>query len=221
MHPTKRIVLCLVCSMLLFGACSDNTAEEKLPCPPDGIGRAEFQGISPAEQFLDSQKFACTEPQLCPDVDAALPGGPLPAQVSVGLTNCSTGNKKLVIEKVQFLGDARCSYTCAARQADPAAKCQVAVEKSEVDPGETISIMMIYDPTSDGEDHAQFRIFSNAQNFPADDPLRIPTCGFYSSSSPDAGVDDGGTGTADAGTGSGELRCKEVSEVNTNCHKDL
>ena len=207
-------------ALLIVGACSDNGGDTKLPCPPKGIGIEEFQGISIAEQFRDSQQFACSEPQLCPDLDAAFPGGPLPAQVSVGLKNCSTGNNKLVIEKVSFLGDERCSYTCAARQADPKAKCQVAVEKSEVDPGETISIMMIYDPQSDGEDHAQFRVFSNAQNFPSESPLKIPTCASYSSSD-DAGVDDGGTGAADAGVDSGEYRCKAPTEVNTQCHKDI
>ena len=219
--PTLRHITGLFAlTLLVVSACSDDDGGDKLPCPPNGIGIAEFQGISIAEQFRNSQQFACTEPQLCPDLDAAFPGGPLPAQVSVGLKNCSTGNKKLVIEKVSFLGDERCSYTCAARQADPNAKCQVAVEKSEVDPGETVSIMMIYDPQSDGEDHAQFRVFSNAQNFPSDNPLKIPTCANYSSSA-DAGVDDGGSGGADAGVDSGEYRCKEPTEVNTQCHKDI
>jgi hypothetical protein len=222
MRPTRIHTGLIVLSLLMLGACSDDGDTSKLPCPPKGIGIEEFQGISPSEQFLKPQQFACAEPQICPDLDSAFPSGPLPAQVSVGIKNCSTGNKKLAIEKVAFLGDDRCSYTCAARQEDPSKKCQVAVEKSEVDPGETISIMMIYNPQSDGEDHAQFRIFSNAQNFPSESPLKIPTCAFYSSTADDAGVADSGAGVTDAGVdSSGEYRCKEPTEVNTQCHKDI
>ncbi|MBK8482498.1 MAG: hypothetical protein IPL40_15260 [Proteobacteria bacterium] len=208
------------CVLAALGACSDGAGDAKRACPPQGIGVAEFEGRSPAQQVLEYKQYNCAQPQICPDIGnptawtyGVIPNCkdtgncPGPSQINLNLTNCSTGKQTLVIEKVQIYGDERCSFQ------------EAAIEKKELAPGEIIAIKTDWAPASVGEDHAQFRIHSNAQNFK---PLVVAFCGQAvlarsGSAAGDAGVaTDGGATRADArATG---LLCRDVKSITASCH---
>jgi hypothetical protein len=231
----RQVKSILVAGLLVWGtaSCSDSTAELR-PCPPKGIGVEDYGGYTVSEQITEYQQYDCQQPHICPDDVIALyqpeyliDVDGVPAQSTIGLTNCSTGNQKLVIDRAILVGDSRCSFTCQCRRdkQEPCDRCQVSIQKSEVDPGETISVMIEYQPTSPGADHAAFHIYSNAQNFA---PSVTPMCAWAvtslsSSGTDDAGVDDAGAADAAASADSGSNsrpQCELVTEVNTTCHQD-
>lgn len=221
MRSAVWIVSLALLALLL--ACSDE--DSKKPCPPKGIGVEEFEGVSAGDQLLNYQNYACSEPQICPDLVTAaiapyyvIDESAAPAQASVGLTNCSTGNKKLVIEQVVLVGDKECAFTCPCRRdkSAPCARCQVSIEKSEIEPGETISISIEYKPTKARLDGAAFHVYSNAQNFSRSvTPICVRALDDPPGGSSDAGAGDGGGGNAPA-----PPRCDFIDpEVNTTCHE--
>lgn len=219
----NRTVWTISVFVLLTTACSDDGGDLR-PCPSKGIGVEDFGGFTANEQILEYQQFDCKEPQICPDDRIALydpeyliDENTPPAQSTIGLTNCSTGNQKLVIERVVLVGDSRCSFTCQCRldRQEPCERCQVEIENSTVNPGETVSVAILYDPTSPGADHAAFHVFSNAQNF---NPSVTPMCARAVTSLSNETADDGGV-TQDGGSDS-TFECEFVSEVNSACHED-
>ncbi len=202
-------------------ACDGEEAEKK-PCPIKGIGVESASGTSCAseeaaefgslagtdcrDQVALFNEYGCSEPQICADQ----PGGIYDqtsisvAQAARGvnflITNCSTGNEKLVISKVIITGDDRCSFT------------EPEIEAKEIDPGGSIAIRSTYKPTSVGEDHAAFVITTNAGNFPE---FILPICGRgvepQTSPAPDGGVDPEPT----------VFTCKDVQgKINSSCHAE-
>ena len=109
-----------------LGGCPDE--DDRLPCPPKGIGVMPLQtdvGTGPGEctggmcGAPGYALYACNAPQICPDVGPGaeaqsfrydLASGSTARLVSVLLTNCSTGNQDLVIDRVEVFGDPRCSF---------------------------------------------------------------------------------------------------------------
>jgi hypothetical protein len=152
-------------------------------------------------QVTNYERFACARPQICPDVGGAdvqifnyaMGEDTAPVPVQVLLTNCSTGTNDLVIDRVEVFGDARCAFS-EVTDADIGSKILA--------PGETTAIRSTYQPGAPGEDHAELRVYSNAQNFPE---LRLLVCGVAWVSHGDAGPQD--ATAADAG-------CSEWTCVN-------
>ena len=181
---------------------------ERKPCPPGGLGVTAASGkscssiIDPndpdikdcAGQMTSYKDYACSEPQICPDVGVhALPSfeiGSTPLNVSFVITNCSTGNKKLRVATVEMEGDKRCFFGFNAASA---------ISATEIAPGDTALIQATYAPTAEGEDHAAISVYSNAQNFPG---LMLMLCGR----------------AVKAGATPGPLTCQAVSGVEA-CHK--
>jgi hypothetical protein len=233
-----RWTVALGLSILLCG-CPDE--DGLLPCPPKGIGVEPLQtdvGIGPGEcagglcytgrescgnhpdlcrQIREYARYACSTPQVCPDVGPGaeaqsflydLTSESAARVVSVLLTNCSTGNQDLVIDRVEIFGDARCSFT-EVSDAD--------IGKKVVAPGETTAIRTSYRPLTVGEDHAELRVYSNADNFPE---LRLLICGIAvdgASAAPDAGSLDAALGDAACA----DLECLTCLPQTTQvaCHK--
>jgi len=180
MRTSSIVSLSLV---LLLGACSDNT--EKKACPAGGIGVTSSNGVK-CEGILDPnnadlldcqqqietyKEYGCSKPQVCFDNGSLLSYGKLVSKeqpalpLSFILTNCSTGNQKLVIQKVEVMGDERCYLNFDASQD---------IEKMEIPSGEGGLIQVRYDPKKTGEDHAVVVVHTNAENFPV---LRLYVCG--------------------------------------------
>lgn len=197
-------VLALALGLALVAGCSGDDGESLLPCPAKGIGGAELG---------DWEKYNCQEPQICPDrgwisvldypVDPANPK----RAMSVILTNCSKGQKKLVIEKVVLKGDDRCYMS------------EPEVEDKEILPGGLNSrfIRVTWKPEQAGRDDAALFIHSNAQNFPI---LEVPLCGTAVAPQGDAGIviADKGVWTFDAAPP--WVQCNPVTKLNDKCHSD-
>jgi hypothetical protein len=220
-----------MCCMLSC-SCSD----DRLPCPPKGIG-VEHVGFqlpwqtSPGEcsgavcwtsglygctegtdvcaQIANYKQFACGAPQACPDVggkDAQFIPYRLDAS-SAGetamflVTNCSTGDTDLEISGVTIYGDERCSFSNVS-DSD--------IGKKTLRPGETTAIRTTYTPRTVGEDHAELRVLTNAQNFPE---LRLRVCGAAQSRPTDAGVDGSTSSTLTNASG-----CEEKTQL-VACHQ--
>jgi hypothetical protein len=125
------------------------------------------------------------------------------------LINCSTGEQRLVIDSVQITGDSRCYY-----HFDP----DQDLERRVLEPGGSTFLTVRYEPEALGEDHAQIRIHSNAQNFPT---LIIPICARASDPPPKylPGKDSGMPPVPDGGTPQ-LLECKNVGDTVMSCHRD-
>lgn len=212
----KSLRSIVVLSVALCG-CNDSNEQKDFrskPCPTGGLAAPGTTQQEQQEQIENYQKYACDQPQICPDEGS--PFAPFyvidpkaaPATVNLGLTNCSTGQKKLLIDKIVIAGDQRCFFT------------EAIVEKQTIDPGETVIVKVDYKPTALGEDHGQFQIHSNAENHAV---LKVPFCSRALDKapvSPDAGVADGGP--SDGGTAADaavRMRCQEVTSVTSQCHK--
>lgn len=228
-----------VAVIAVVSTASCTAGETRLPCPPKGIG-VEHVGMpaggggEPCQgslcmwtggrygcseqsdvclQIAEHKRFACNRPQICPDVggkDAqfvrrVLGSSSKVQTVTFLVSNCSTGDEDLIISRVKVYGDERCSFTDVTDN-DIGAKT--------VRPGETTAIRTSYDPASVGEDHAELRVYSNAQNFPE---LRLPLCGAAVAAAPDGGAPDGSSdgGTRDAF--GGPVACKERTSP-SSCH---
>ncbi|MFH1131385.1 MAG: hypothetical protein V1754_08625 [Pseudomonadota bacterium] len=205
----QKISLLFTFVVFFATACS----KDLLPCPPKGIGVEDHAATTPEDQVLGYATYNCAEPQICPDqgspfvpyyvVDENAP----PAPVNLSLTNCSTGNATLEIDKIVVYGDKNCSFS------------EATIEKKTVAPGETVFVKTDYKPKKPGPDHAAFRIFSNAQNF---ETLITPFCSLALEKKLDAGV------PPEAGVGDGgpeanlppKPDCEEQTTVNTECHKE-
>jgi hypothetical protein len=234
-----------IATIIVFIAACSSEDQNRKPCPTKGIGVEASDGTScskaaadPAseagkicrEQVEKYKEYDCTEPQLCvdqgkrkiPDYVLNDPG----KEASFTLTNCSTKNSKLIINKIIIAGDSRCSFS------EPEIE---QTEAKEIDPGKSISIRTVYKAKAVGEDHAAIHIYSNAQNW---NPLIISLCGKTSLTVPlnpdagksaaDGGSKDGGskdagkkidgTSKKEAGTETKIFDCEDVgSKVNTSC----
>lgn len=216
-----------------LSACEEETT--KKPCPAAGLGVVgTVTGKKCAEvndwndpdlkdcqaQMEKYQEYDCPNAQVCPDrpwyqvPDYKVNPGASPEPNTFTLTNCSTGREKLTITKVEVAGDSRCMYTFS--QATD-------VQPVVAGPGEQISVRALYKPTALGEDHAAFRIYTNAKNLPV---LVLPMCGKgipLSSGGGDGGPADGSvakdTGGAKPDTGTYWL-CKPVGDKIETCHKN-
>ena len=180
--------------LLLLGACSDDN--EKKACPTGGLGVTAPSGkkcnsiLNPSDpnlldcqqQVEDYKKYDCKEPQVCFDTNFQSAWGFVISQsasaysMSFILTNCSSGTEKLVISKVEVLGNSRCYFdfkmNCTADDAGQVGTCDV--EKMEIAPGESGLIRARYFPEKSGEDDAILRVHTNAENFPQ---LDLYICG--------------------------------------------
>jgi hypothetical protein len=208
--------------LLVAPGCADDS---KKACPEGGLGITTSDGtlcsgiLDPLsekvaecqEQMREYVDYDCAEPQICPDHGAhqipfyILAPSTAPEELTFTLTNCSTGGKPLVIEKVEITGDPRCHFTF-----NPETDIQPSLE---IKPGETGFIRAVYDPQALGEDHGQIRIYSNAQNFPL---LVLPICAW-------ANPEPAGTG--DAGVTGTDLMveipaCKDVGDTIEPCHQN-
>lgn len=160
---------------------SDASAPTK-PCPPQGIGVAAASGTLCSEvtdpkdpdlidclaQMSNYGQYDCAEPQICLSKGyVSMPQVVVGESqtVSVAVTNCSTGTKKLWIQGVQMEGDPRCVF-----QFDP----QQDVSNIMIDPGQSATVTTVYQPQAEGEDHAVIVFFSDAQNYPG---LMLQICG--------------------------------------------
>ena len=224
---TKSVAVAFLVAAAALAACT--TDEELEPCPPRGIG-VEVLGRCSAPQFGDHaggsyipegwtggcsslcepscqlaqyQRFACEAPQICWDMDRILVdrahGASNPAKFVVFLlTNCSTGTTPLKISGITVYGDERCAVENFS---------DASFEKKTLQPGETIAVRTTYRPKEPGEDAAEFRVLSNAQNYPE---LRLLFCG---RSPPPVGSGGDDAGQADTGWSrywpSGSAICKE------------
>jgi len=222
MRANRIITLVLSSSLLCLSGCGSEV--EKLICPAKGLGVETPGGRSCStikdssdpdlkicqDQLKEYKKYGCDQPQICPDVgsrritDFEVGKTSAGETISFVLTNCSTGNQSLIINKVVITGDDRCFFQKFNKSTD--------IQPSlEILPGENSTIITVYKPTVKGEDHAHIRVFSNAQNF---NPLVLPVCGLA--------VPKGSLGK-DAGPGGDAsvkvFTCKNVgSKVNTKCH---
>jgi hypothetical protein len=152
------------------------------PCPPQGIGVAAASGrlcsevtdpkdpdlIDCLAQMTNYRQYACDEPQIClgegyVSMPQVLVGES--KTVTVAVTNCSTGSKKLWILNVQMEGDPRCVF-----EFDP----QKDLSPILIAPGESGAVKTVYKPQAEGEDHAAVAIYSDAQNYPG---LMLQICG--------------------------------------------
>lgn len=211
-----RTVGALALSLLLFGACSDDKGGGMRACPTDaagkvvGLGVIAFDGVEPGKQIEEAFLYNCSEPQICPDQGSPyVPSfvvDPSKAAygISLGLTNCSTGNNKLVIEKVVIAGDPRCSFTDAS------------IEGKDIAPGKgnTTFVKVDWFPKTVGQDYGAMWVYSNAQNF---NPLKVPFCGNAIAQAPDGGVvvqPDLGAYTE---AGLSIWKCPEAKTVNASC----
>lgn len=169
-------------------------------------------------QIKEYALYACSSPQICPDVGPGaeaqsflydLASESKARLVSVLLTNCSTGDQDLVIDRAEIFGDARCSFTEVG---------DVDIGNKVVAPGETTAIRTSYRPLAPGEDHAELRVYSNAANFPE---LRLLICGVAvdgaGSTPSDAGAEDAALGDAACA----DLACLTCQPQTTRaaCHK--
>ena len=223
----KEILFALLCSFCWAGllACSDDSkpllTDGGLPiggaCPPMGIGVAEHNGVSPAQQIANYTRYSCDQPQICPDLGARFVGlyiidpGAAAAEVPVTLTNCSTGNNRVEIESVVVLGDRQCAFTDVS---------DAEITSKTIDPGSSEALRTTYKPTSVGDHHAVLRIKSNAANFPE---LLIAVCGLAQQRREDAGLPvimDGGSAADGGGPAQDSLAlvCEAPDTVNPTCH---
>lgn len=206
------VLLLLTCTVLIWSACEEE--KKLLPCPAQGLGVVSTSGKTCSEikdpldedlgdcqdQMENFLEYDCAEPQLCPDHGAHQmpyyvldPNGP-GETLSFALTNCTTGNDKLIINTVELTGDERCSFIFN-KSTD--------VEALEIPAGETRSIQAVYKPKALGEDHVHLRITTNAQNFP---DLVLPICG---RANPESSGTDAGVSSDDGGPASGTFPCKD------------
>jgi hypothetical protein len=208
---------------LALGACSDDI--DKKACPAAGLGAAsELSGksckglqdptdsdLQDCQQQMENYKqYDCKEPQICFDrtVDRALNfviAKEAPeSSLSFILTNCSTGNQKLVISSVEVLGNQSCHFKF---------DITTDVQKQEVSPGDQTLIQVRYLPTKPSEDHVVLKVSSNAQNFPE---LRLFACGFGVWKFP-SGQDSGSPLYADLGVmreaGFAGMECKDQTQA--------
>lgn len=205
---TSTSITCFALAALLLAGCSD---DQKKACPTGGLGVTAPSGkkcnelLDPTDpDLLDCQSqienysdYDCKTPQVCFDTNFQPGWGFIISQSAAAyrmafiLTNCSTGGDKLVIQKVEVLGNSRCYFDF---------DMDLDVEKLELGPGESGLIAARYFPKQAGEDDAILRVHTNAENFPQLDlyvcgsgiPKFVP--GADSGAPPDMGVGDGGTG---------------------------
>lgn len=204
---------------LLWGACSDE--DSKNACPEGGLGVTSSTGtkcntlldpkdpelLNCQEQMESYKDYDCKEPQICFDTNVRQARGFVVSVsataygMSFILTNCSTSNQKLMIEKVEVLGNDRCYF---------AFDMGMDVQKLELAPGEDGLIQARYHPKQLGEDHAILRVHTNAQNYPQ---LDLYVCGTGIPRFP-PGMDAGSPPTPDAGpvteAGAAAWFCKNV-----------
>jgi hypothetical protein len=154
------------------------------------------------DQVANFERYACARPQICPDMDVQT----IRHDISTGarvmhvlLTNCSTGNQDLRIDKVEVYGDDRCSFSNVTASD---------ISPKLVAPGEAAAVRITYDPGATGEDHAVLTVHSNAQNS-ARLPLRLCALAIGSSTTP---PDSGAWPTLD------KLRCQGSTNL-AACHK--
>jgi hypothetical protein len=219
---TRFFLLVLVS---LLGACSDDS--DKKACPSSGLGAvSEVSGKSckglqdPTDpdlqdcqqQMENAKQYDCKEPQICFDrtVERALNfiiAKEAPEySLSFILSNCSTGNQKLVISSVEVLGNQSCHFSFDITKD---------LQKQEVSPGDQTLIQVRYLPTKPSQDHLVLKVTSNAQNFPE---LRLFACGFGVPKYP-AGQDSGSPVYVDLGTyreaGFAGMECKDQTKPST------
>jgi hypothetical protein len=125
--------------------------------------------------------------------------------LSFSLTNCSVGNKTLTLTKILLAGDKNCSFVFENEKH---------VETLEIEPGKSSVIQAIYKPAGLTEDHAAFRITTNAKNFPE---LVLPMCA-RSVPKYEPDKDSGMPGAVDGGLPEGWI-CKDVGDTIQDCHK--
>jgi len=210
-----------VCLALTTAACDGEETDMK-PCPTSGIGVTASNGNSCAspeagefgsltgkdcrDQIANYHEYDCSAAQICSDQpgevydQTPVSAGTAARGVNFLITNCSTGNEKLVISKVVITGDDRCSFT------------EPEIEAKEVAPGSSIAVRSTYKPASVGEDHAALVIYTNASNYPQ---FILPICG--------RGVEPQTGPAPDGGTGGDPsvFSCKDVQgKVNSSCHAE-
>ena len=147
-------------------------------------------------------------------------------ELSFLLTNCSTGGEKLVIEKIGVYGDNRCYFADVTSSDIRSQSQRDTASATEILPGETSVVRTTYNPKQPGEDFAEIRVTSNAENFPT---LRLRVCGRAEAPAPDAGpppavdagvADGGGTVVRDAGAPDAfNFECKAVEKLES-CHSE-
>ena len=203
--------------------CGSSDAGCKKACPAGGLGVTSTAGkkcevildhkdpdlLDCQEQIQNYKDYGCSRPQVCFDQNfqqgfgfTVAPSAPA-YRLSFVITNCSTGNEKLVIQSVKVLGDEKCSF---------AFDTGVDVEKLEIPPGEFGLVSARYLPTKLGEDHAVLVLHTNAENFPT---LKLYACGTGIPRFA-AGLDSGSA--PDSGLPAGTFFCKDKTTV-ASCHQ--
>jgi hypothetical protein len=217
----------IIGGLLLVAGCSDEDKEKK-PCPAEGLGVKSSSGklcsgildtSDPdwkdcSDQIEHFDEYDCSKPQICtPDASFVtnvyrLVAGYQGESIPFAINNCSTGNQQLTITKVELMGDARCSFTFK--------DSSDYVEKKIVEPGgpsvDASTIRTIFKPDKLGEDHAAFKITSNAQNYPT---YVIPIC-YKVTPKTAPGVDGGYTPDSSLFLPKG-FTCKDVSKTPRSC----
>lgn len=224
------LAILILCALVLGSGCGDDNDNLK-PCPPKGLGVESASGtscgsfspnIKPGDKgyaaYEDCQdqithwdEYACRQPQIATDQT----GWWMPrwliddigTNLSFPIFNYSTGRQDLVVSKVEFTGDKRCSFTYDHKNG---------MDKTVIEPGKDGAFLLaLYKPTKPGEDHGHIRIHSNAQNFPV---FVIPVCGrAYWKYKP--GADSGASPAPDGGVGNTTFVCKDVPAKVEPCHK--
>ena len=217
----RTSIVLLSVGLFVVGGCSD---DEKKACPAGGLGVTSAATGKPCagildpndtdlldcqEQIQNYKDYGCSKPQVCFDQNfqqgfgfTVAPSAPA-YRLSFVITNCSTGNEKLVIQSVEVLGDEKCSFTFDT---------SVDVEKLEIPPGEFGLVSARYLPTKLGEDHAVLVLHTNAENFPT---LKLYACGTGIPRFA-AGLDSGSA--PDSGLPAGTFFCKDKTTV-ASCHQ--
>ena len=161
-----------------------------MPCPAKGIGAEDIPGATKQQQVANYTHYQCTSPQICPLKNPVVLDPVVVSSTSSpafsGFTNCSVGSTAVNISKLVVYGDSRCSFS------------EPLLSNQKIQPGDMSFVLLNYQPHETGEDHAEVRLTSDAQNFPIS---AVALCGI--------GVQSpGGT----------PPQCQSVSTVNMTCH---
>ena len=233
----QKLVVCLWIAILGSESRCSNSNDgdnEKKQCPASGIGVKSTSGVSCREageditsaawkdcqnQWENYKNYDCAKPQICSDLTHVVLYHPIDEKaprenVPFIITNCSAGQEKLIIQKIELFGNSRCSFS--EPELGEAESGQLA---NEIMPGKYVALRTTYNPKTPGEDHIMIRITSNAANY---NPFSISICGQaktkaeVDAANPGAAAEDGGS--ADASSTIWTLNtCLDVGEEKTSC----
>ncbi|MBI4815073.1 MAG: hypothetical protein HY791_02370 [Deltaproteobacteria bacterium] len=161
--PAARPYWAIASLLLLGSACS----EEKVCNATLSGATPETPCVATSSTTPAEERVCWDKPQICPDLSPVrfcnrLAAAERPA--SIGLLLSNRGAAPMKIQKVEVLGNERCSFNVRAEPAVGAS----------VNPDDALVVQVQYNPATPGADHVALKVTTDSENFPT---LVLPMCG--------------------------------------------